>query len=202
MKTPKPKTLQQLESKYFGNPNSKSRKKYEKQISQDIQKSKSNFAGKPSNNPSSLDDLTQSIIELADRQDKYDDNITKLSNAQSKLQNTFDNILKNLNINIDNNRLLVSDINSIRMTIADHCSVDLLKSQQHEINSLRNVITSQGDTITKLSIKQHNTSDKLDATSKSLTDKHYSLFADFHQLIDRVQTHNYINFLKRIFHKI
>ncbi len=49
--------------------------------------------------PNSLSELTDAVIQLLDRQDKYDDAVLKLQRKQERLQHTFENLISVININ-------------------------------------------------------------------------------------------------------
>ncbi len=132
--------------------------------------------------PNSLSELTDAVIQLLDRQDKYDDAILKLSNKQERLQSTFDNLIEVLNTNSKD---------SIYFT-------EELKLMGNKMNELQTFVRLKSATNT-------DTIDKLEQRinyHQNLTNEKLISAANGADLIKKINEQLSLPFFKRLFNKI
>ncbi len=152
---------------------------------------------------SSLSELTDAVIQLLDRQDKYDDAVLKLQHKQERLQNTFDNLIEVLNTNSKDSiffteelKLMGTKMNElqtfVRLKSATHTdTIDKLEQRMNYTVNLTNA---------KLSIVDNRifeSEQKFDA----LYNSHVELYKNNTSFIQALTKSRNTSFFKRIFNK-
>ncbi len=89
----------------------------------------------------SMSELADAVILLADRQDKYQDHLTRLTNQQIKTQATFDNLIAVINLNSDMIKPLSLDIAKLKKELKEQTEDTLLVIANESASAIQKAST-------------------------------------------------------------